>query len=142
MREVPYDNLEYGKTYYIEVINKRPGTSGKQIGVFMNLLEPHPGVIKAEFHELRDLPNATLPSGIYQNPMMRRSTNDFSARGTRFYLPENEEFEKRALESVVKQKTGDQNFIWGGKKRKINRTRKRNKNIKKRKHRKTRKVKN
>jgi hypothetical protein len=146
MIQVPYDELEYKKTYYIEFLGKRPGTSGKQIGVFMNLAEPHEGVIKAVFHELRDLPNAKLPSGIYQIPMMRPSTNEFSVRSTRFYLPRmeeiNEEFRKTALETVLKQKTGDPGFKWGGNKRKSNRKRTKNKNIKKRKHKKTRKVKN
>jgi hypothetical protein len=104
MREIPYKSLEPGQTYYIESgMGSWISGSGKQIGKFSNI-EDYQRTPFAKFTNLRDLPNAKIPSGFGTS-----TENRFSTSITRFYLPEADDImsrtRQRALEASINAKS-------------------------------------
>jgi hypothetical protein len=87
MKLISETDLKKGETYYIECTSKINEVSGKKIGIFNDFEYPHgPNPPFARFTKLRDLPNATMPTG-----MGTVSTNIYSTLNHKFYLPEKNE---------------------------------------------------
>ena len=103
MKLIYENDLKKGETYYIECTSKMNGMSGKKIGVFTDLEYPHgPSPPFARFTKLRDLPNATMQTG-----MGIISTNIYSTLNHRFYLPETDEiYENNYLKNIIDKYTG------------------------------------
>jgi len=65
MKLISENDLVKGETYYIEAISKFNQMSGKKIGIFDGFEYPFGNHIPfAKFIQLRDLPNATMPTGM------------------------------------------------------------------------------
>jgi hypothetical protein len=103
MKLISRENLIKGETYYIECISISHESSGKKIGVFNDIEYPHgPNPPFARFTKLRDLPNASMPSG-----MGIVSTNTYSTLNHKFYLPEKHEiYENNYLKNIIDKYTG------------------------------------
>ena len=87
MRLIQPNNLVPNTTYYIQDNNTPAGYSGKKMGEFVRLgmHGMHGGPIYAFFNNLRDIPNARLPSG-----MGTLKNNFYDILANSFFLPENE----------------------------------------------------
>jgi len=98
MKLIAWKELKPGVTYYIEKKSKPSTTSGKKIGVF-NKEKKFPGLdtTYAEFINLKNIPNASLPSG-----MGETSTSVFNTQDFNFYLPENDSV---YLRHIINKKT-------------------------------------
>ena len=82
MKVIPSEKLVKGNTYYIESTIKEDGHSSKKIGVF-DKLEYYFGTPFARFTQLKDLPNATMPTS-----MGTASKNKYSTLCHKFWLPQ------------------------------------------------------
>ena len=102
MRLISENDLKKGETYYIECRSKMNEMSGKKIGVFDGFEYPFGNHIPfAKFIQLRDLPNARMPSG-----MGSYNVNKYSVLHHQFYLPEkNKIFENNCLKNIIDKYT-------------------------------------
>jgi len=103
MKLISENDLVKGETYYIEAISKFNQMSGKKIGIFDGFEYPFGNHIPfAKFIQLRDLPNATMPSG-----MGSYNVNKYSTLHHQFYLPEKDRiFENNYLKNIIDKYTG------------------------------------
>jgi hypothetical protein len=104
MRLIQPNNLVPNTTYYIQDNNTPAGYSGKKMGEFVRLgmHGMHGGPIYAFFNNLRDIPNARLPSG-----MGTLKNNFYDILANSFFLPENEMILRNATarRSILDQHT-------------------------------------
>jgi len=136
MKLIAGDKLQPGVTYYIEKISKLSTISGKKIGVF-NKQKKFPGLdtIYAEFINLKNIPNASRPSGLGET-----STSVFNTQDYIFYLPENDSiYLRNIIDNKTNTTSGDAAVGMLGGKRKSRKFRKSRKSRKFRKSRKSRK---
>lgn len=91
MKQIPYDKLDVGKTYYIQHSYAPTCASGKVMGTFESIID-YKGVPFAQFTMLRSIPGARLPS--YMGTL---EINMYSTLCTYFYLPMANIIEKRSL---------------------------------------------
>lgn len=104
MKLISKEKLVKGNTYYIECLSKYSRQSGKKIGIFDKLVYPcgdNPAF--AQFIELKDLPNATMITG-----MGISNTNSYSTLNHKFYLEEKDMiFLKHIIDENTKKEIGN-----------------------------------
>lgn len=98
MKLISKEGLVKGKSYYIECTTKDGRLSRKKSGIFDKLVYPcGESPAFAQFRILKDLPNATIPTG-----MGNLSINFYSTLNYKFYLPEKD---KIFLKYIIDEKT-------------------------------------
>ena len=102
MKRVFYKNLVKGEIYYIEAISKFNEMSGKKIGIFDDFEYPFGTHIPfAKFSQLRDLPNAAMPSGLGSY-----ADNRYSVLHHQFYLPQKDRlYANNYLKNIIDKYT-------------------------------------
>jgi len=103
MRLIQPNDLVPNTTYYIQWNNALAGYSGKKMGEFVRLgMYGNIPPVHAYFNNLRDIPNATLPSA-----MGTKKNNQFNTLTNSFFLPENEMILSNvtARRSILDQRT-------------------------------------
>lgn len=103
MKLISKEKLVKGNPYFIECSLRYSGQSGKKIGIFDKLVYPcgdNPAF--AQFIELKDLPNATIPTG-----MGTSSKNSYSTLNHKFYFEEKDMiFLKYIIDENTKKEIG------------------------------------